>query len=150
MTGRLKGKGKKIPGAREARYFHPRVRSLAQIPFPFPRKVNDKSTDWEQKFLSTNLFRAFQPKVALAFKKCVCLPRGLKYIIMENFRVTCAAICTTWPSFTFSCHLLFITSAQISVVSRQFCQKELFYAVFICSLSFWRNSQLDSDVCRLP
>ena len=40
---------------------------------PFPTQVNDKSTDWEQKFLNTNLCRAFQPKVALAFKK-KCLP----------------------------------------------------------------------------
>ena len=44
-------------------------------------------------------FRLFQPKVALAFKKCICLPwlmylgkcRGLKYIIMERFRATFAA-----------------------------------------------------------
>jgi len=59
-------------------------------------------------------------------------------------------ICTTWPSFPLTSRLLFIISSQILVVSRQFYPKELFWIVFICSVSILRISQLQSGVYRLP
>ena len=48
------------------------------------------------------------------------------------------------------CRLLFIISAHKLVVSLNFLSIWIFWAVFICSFSIWRNSQLESDVCHLP
>ena len=59
-------------------------------------------------------------------------------------------ICTTWPSFPFTCRLLFIISTRKLVVSRNFLSIRIFWTVFICSFSILINSQLESDVCRLP
>ena len=58
-------------------------------------------------------------------------------------------ICTTWSSFRLLCHLLFIISTHKLVVSRNFLSIRIFLAVFICSFSILRNSQRESDVCRL-
>ena len=55
-------------------------------------------------------------------------------------------ICTTWSSFRPLCHLLFIISTHKLVVSCNFLSIRIFLAVFICSFSILRNSQL--DVCR--
>ena len=46
--------------------------------------------------------------------------------------------------------LLFFISTQKYVVPRNFLSIRIFWAVFICSISILRNSQLQSDVCRLP
>ena len=48
------------------------------------------------------------------------------------------------------CRLLFIISARKLVVSLNFLSIWIFWAVFICSFSILRNSQLESDVCHLP
>ena len=54
------------------------------------------------------------------------------------------------PSFLFTCCLLFIISSPKIVVSRNFLSiLILFWAVFICSFSILRDSQLESDVCHL-
>ena len=58
--------------------------------------------------------------------------------------------CTTWPSFPFTCRLLFIITTRKSVDSRQFYLEELFLAVFSCSLLVLNISQLESNVCRCP
>ena len=58
-------------------------------------------------------------------------------------------ICTTWPSLPFACHLMFIISTHKLVVSRNFFFIKIFWAVFICSFSILRNSQFESDVCRV-
>ena len=59
-------------------------------------------------------------------------------------------ICTTWPSLSFTCRLLFIISTHTLVVSRNFLCIRTVWVVFICSFSILRNSQLESSVCRLP
>ena len=56
--------------------------------------------------------------------------------------------CTTWPSFPFTCRLLFNITTRKSVNSRQFYLEELFSAVFSCSLLVLNISQLESLVCR--
>ena len=53
-------------------------------------------------------------------------------------------ICTTWPSFPIICRLLFIISTHKLVVSRNFLSNKTCFELFL------RNSQLESDVCRLP
>ena len=58
-------------------------------------------------------------------------------------------ICTTWWSFRPHCHLLFIISTHKLVVSCNFLSIRIFLAAFICSFSILRNSQRESDVCRL-
>ena len=58
-------------------------------------------------------------------------------------------ICTTWTRFPFACRLLFIISTHKLVVSRNVLSIRIFWAVFICSFSILRNSQPESDVCRL-
>ena len=57
--------------------------------------------------------------------------------------------CTTWSSFRPLCYLLFIISTHKLVVSCNFLSIRIFLAVFICSFSILRNSQHESDVCRL-
>ena len=52
--------------------------------------------------------------------------------------------------FPYTCRLLFFISTQKYVVPRNFLSIRIFWAVFICSFSILRNSQLQSDVCRLP
>ena len=49
---------------------------------------------------------------------------------------------TTWLSFPFACRVLFIISTHKLVVSRKFLSIITFWAVFICSFSILRNSQL--------
>ena len=55
-------------------------------------------------------------------------------------------ICTTWPSFLFTCRLLFIISTPKLVVSRNFLSIRF---VLCCFYPLWfsilRNSQLESD-----
>ena len=46
--------------------------------------------------------------------------------------------------------LLVVYGISVSVVSRNFLSIKIFWAVFICSFSILENSQLESDVCRLP
>ena len=58
-----------------------------------------------------------------------------------------ANFCNTCPSFIYTCRLLFIIPTQKLIVSLNICPYELFWTVFICSLSISRNSQLESDVC---
>ena len=58
-------------------------------------------------------------------------------------------ICTTWWSFRPHCHLLFIISTHKLVVSCNFLSIRIFLAAFICSFFILRNSQRESDVCRL-
>ena len=56
----------------------------------------------------------------------------------------------TKVSFLFTCCLLFIISSPKIVVSCNFLSiLILFWAVFICSFSILRDSQLESDVCHL-
>ena len=57
---------------------------------------------------------------------------------------------TTWPIFPLTCRLLFIISTQNLVVSLNFLSIRIFWAGFICLFSILRNSQLETDVCRLP
>ena len=60
------------------------------------------------------------------------------------------ALGRTWPSFTLACRLLFIISTHKLAVSHNFLSIS-FWAVFICSFSLLTaESQLESDVCRLP
>ena len=54
------------------------------------------------------------------------------------------------PPDPFCCRLLFIISTHNLVVSRNFLSIRVVFAVFICSFSILRNSQFESDVCRLP
>ena len=54
-------------------------------------------------------------------------------------------ICTTWPSFSFTCRLLFIISTHKLVVS----PIRIVLSCFYLSFSILRYSQLDSDVCRI-
>ena len=59
-------------------------------------------------------------------------------------------ICTRWPSFSFTCRLLFIISSHKLVASRNFLSIRIVLSCFTCSFSILRNSQLKSDVFRLP
>ena len=59
-------------------------------------------------------------------------------------------ICTTWPSFPFTCRLLFIFSPQITSFTQFFVHKNCFELFLWAHFLFLRNSQLESDVCRLP
>ena len=59
-------------------------------------------------------------------------------------------ICSTWPSFPFTCRLLFIISTHKLVVSCNFLSIRIALSCFICSFSILRHSRLKSDVCRLP
>ena len=58
-------------------------------------------------------------------------------------------ICTTWPCLSLACHLMFIISTHKLVVSRNLIFIKIFWAVFICSFSILRNSQFESDACRV-
>ena len=60
-------------------------------------------------------------------------------------------ICTTWPSFPFTCLLLLIIYTHKLVVLRNFVSIQLyklFWAVFISSFSILRNSRLESVYCN--
>ena len=76
-------------------------------------------------------------------------------VLIERLSITftsnskCELFCTTWSSFRPLCHLLFIISTHKLVVSCNFLSIRIFLAVFICSFSILRNSQHESDVCRL-
>ena len=56
--------------------------------------------------------------------------------------------CTMWPSFPFTCYLLFVISTHKLVVSRiLFCPKEYCFELFLSAhFHFLRNSQLDFAV----
>ena len=56
--------------------------------------------------------------------------------------------CTTWPSFAFTCRLLFTMTTRKSVDSRQFYLEELYSAVFICSFLILNISQLPMSIIR--
>ena len=61
-------------------------------------------------------------------------------------------ICTTWPSFPFTCSLLFIISAHKLVVSRNFfIHKNCFELFLSARLLFWEvlNLNLTFAVCRI-
>ena len=70
---------------------------------------------------------------------------GVKYHVYVKRQ---RRIWTTW----LSCRLQFVISKPKLAVSRNFLSIKncLEPHVFICSLSILRNSQLESDVCRLP
>ena len=55
---------------------------------------------------------------------------------------------TTWPSFAFTCRLLFTMTTRKSVDSRQFYREELYSAVFICSFLILNISQLPMSIIR--
>ena len=83
----------------------------------------------------------------LPFAVNVTLNREVKHHVYVKLQTR---ICTTWPSFPFTCRLLFIASTNKWVVSRNFLSRRIFGVAFICSFSILRNSQLESGVCRLP
>ena len=72
-------------------------------------------------------------------------PKHLSHVYVERQ----PRVCTTWPSFPFACRLLFIISADRLVVSRNSLSIRILWAVFICSFSILRKSQLDPDVWRI-
>ena len=94
------------------------------------------------------------------FKRCIwqgahTIPGAadLSYVL-EGLNITFTSNgkpgnCTTWLSFLFACRSLFIISTPKWVVSRNFYPYKSFWAVFTCSFSILRNSQLESDVCRM-
>ena len=64
-----------------------------------------------------------------------------------------ARIYTTWPSFPFTCRLLFIISTHKLVVSRNFLSNKNCFELFLSAhFLFWEilNLNLTFVVCRLP
>ena len=63
------------------------------------------------------------------------------------------AICITWPSFTFTRHVLFIISTQKSIFPQHLHQWELFWSVFTSSIAILKefsNLNLTFAVCCKP
>ena len=79
--------------------------------------------------------------VFLCFRTCsrpLCLT-------LERLRFTFMPICTTWPSFS----LFYYFHSKINSFSPVLFIRNVLDS-FICLFSFLRNSQLKSDVRRLP
>ena len=78
--------------------------------------------------------------------------RSSNYSQTERLHVSMTANVNLYhvTKFPYTCRLLFFISTQKYVVPRNFLSIRIFWAVFICSFSILRNSQLQSDVCRLP
>ena len=112
------------------------------------RPVVEKASDsgWR-----TKQSKCFMASTSLKSPKSISrfyLSRVVKHHVYVKWQTR---ICTTWPSFLFTCRFkLFLISTPKLVVSLDFLSIRIFLAVFICSFSILRNSQLESDVCRLP
>ena len=59
-------------------------------------------------------------------------------------------ICTTWPSFIFTCRLLFIISTHKLEVSCNFLSIRIVLSFFFLLIFYFDKFSLESDVCHLP
>ena len=83
----------------------------------------------------------------LAFAVNVTLNREIKHHVYVKWQTR---ICTTWPSFLFTCRLLFIISTPKLVVSLDFSSIRIVLSCYYLLIFYFEISQLKSDVCRLP